>query len=162
MADGVRKIDEPILVDPSFVGLGFSYGKDEVRGWPPGLERSHEVGHKLLLLTQDELDLLAGVLLEGGDDLSDRLVLFGGLSLLPPYDEVSGVCAERRDKDQHGGKKRISTAHYDRLPDQTTASMSLLLVPSNVGANRELASAIECVRPRIEVGLGSGTAFRAA
>jgi hypothetical protein len=43
-----------------------------------------------------EFDLLAGVLLEGGDDLRDRLVLLGIEPLLPPHNEVGGLGAERR------------------------------------------------------------------
>ena len=96
VADGVREIDEPTLVGPLFVGLGLNYREDEVGGTPPGLERGHKVGHKFFLRTKDELDLLAAILLEGRDDLPDRLVLFGGLSLLPPHHEVGGLRAERR------------------------------------------------------------------
>jgi hypothetical protein len=95
VTDSVRKIDEPTLVDPSFVGLGFSHGEDEVRGRPPGLDGGHEIGHQLLLRPQHQLDLLAAALLERRDDFSDRLVLFDGLSLLPPHHEVGGLCAER-------------------------------------------------------------------
>ena len=43
-----------------------------------------------------ELDLLAGLLLEGGDDLPDRRVLLGVEALLPPHHEVGGPGAERR------------------------------------------------------------------
>ena len=45
---------------------------------------------------ENELDLLAGLLLEGGDGLPDRLVLLGVVPLLPPHHEVGGLRAERR------------------------------------------------------------------
>ena len=48
---------------------------------------------------EDELDLLAGLLLEGRDDLPDRRVLLGVVALLPPDDEVGGLCAERRENE---------------------------------------------------------------
>ena len=51
---------------------------------------------------EDELDLLAGLLLEGGDDLLDRLVLLGVVALIPPHHEVGGLRAERR----HGERRR--------------------------------------------------------
>ena len=44
-------------------------------GGSPGLDRRYELVRKLLLGMEDELDLLAGLLLEGRDDLPDRLVL---------------------------------------------------------------------------------------
>ena len=52
---------------------------------------------------EDQLDLLAGLLLEGGDDLLDRLVLLGVVALVPPHHEVGGVRAERR-QDEHCGE----------------------------------------------------------
>ena len=57
------------------------------------------------LRTKDELDLLAPPLLEGRDDLPDRLVLFGGLPLLPPHHGVGGLRAERRNAESHGENK---------------------------------------------------------
>ena len=51
---------------------------------------------------EDELDLLAGLLLEGGDDLPDRRVLLGVEALLPPDDEVGGPGAERRQHERNG------------------------------------------------------------
>jgi hypothetical protein len=43
----------------------------------------------------DELDLLAGLVLEGGDNLPDRPVLLGVEALLLPDDEVGGPGAKR-------------------------------------------------------------------
>jgi hypothetical protein len=84
--------------------LRLGYREDEVGGSPPGLERRHKVGPKFFLRTKDQLDLLTAILLERRDDLPDRLVLFGGLSLLPPHHEVGGLGAERRE-DQRGKYK---------------------------------------------------------
>ena len=117
VADGVREVDEPTLVGPLLIGLGISDREDEVRDQPPGLERGHEVGHNCFLRIKDELDLLAAVLLEGGDDLPDRRVLLGGLSLLPPHHEVGGLCAERRHGERRRQESRLECARC-RLPDQ--------------------------------------------
>jgi hypothetical protein len=52
----------------------------------------------LRLWMEDELDLLAGLLLEGGDDLLDRLALLRVIALIPPHHEVGGPRAERRQQ----------------------------------------------------------------
>ena len=49
---------------------------------------------------EDELDPFAAVLLEGGHDLPDRLILLGVEPLLPPHHEVGGPGAERRQHDR--------------------------------------------------------------
>jgi hypothetical protein len=49
---------------------------------------------------EDELDPFAAVLLEGCDDLPDRLILLGVGPLLPPYHEVGGPGAERGQHDR--------------------------------------------------------------
>jgi hypothetical protein len=59
-------------------------------------ECRRDLAWKLTLWAQDELDLLPGLLLEGGDDLSDRLVLLRIIALVPPHHEVRGPRAERR------------------------------------------------------------------
>ena len=100
MADSGRKIDEPTFVGPSFGLWDINHREDEVWGAPPGFERSQEVGQKLLLHIKDELNLLAGLLLEGGHDFPDRLVLLGVLTPLPPDHEVGGAGAERRQDDR--------------------------------------------------------------
>ena len=64
---------------------------------------------------EDELDLLAGLLLEGGDDLPDRRVLLGVESLLPPDHEVGGPGAERR-QDERYGKNDGASAHGGASP----------------------------------------------
>jgi hypothetical protein len=75
-----------------------------------GLERSHEVGHKLLLRTELGVDLLSGLLLEGSDDLPDRLILLVVLCPLPPHHEIGAPRSERRHDDRRG-KNDGSTAH---------------------------------------------------
>ena len=74
MADGVGEIDQAPLVGPLLVVLGVDDAEGEV-GRPAGLDRRYELVRKLLLGMEDELDLLARLLLEGRDDLPDRLVL---------------------------------------------------------------------------------------
>ena len=82
---------------------------------------------------KDQLDLLAGVLLEGGDDLPDRLVLLRVLALIPPHDEVGGPGAERRHG-EHRDENRSSAAHVVTSPIGRTASISSLPVRGNVRA----------------------------
>ena len=61
---------------------------------------------------EDELDLLAGLLLEGGDDLPDRLVLLGVVPLLPPHHEVGGLRAERRQNERQSNENGVGV--HDR------------------------------------------------
>ena len=63
---------------------------------------------------EDELDLLAGILLEGGDDLPERASSWGR-TLLPPHHEVGGPGAERR-QDHRGGKDNGANSQHGRLP----------------------------------------------
>ena len=85
-------------------------GKKKKLGRPPPPQRRLGFVEHLILCGLDELDLLARALLEGGDDLADRLVFLGIESLLPPHDEVGGLCAEWR-QDQRGGEDEDSNAH---------------------------------------------------
>jgi hypothetical protein len=61
-----------------------------------GLEGRLDLVRDLGLRVEGELDLLAGLLLERGDDLPDRLVLLGVVAFLPPHDEIGGLRAGRR------------------------------------------------------------------
>ena len=61
---------------------------------------------------EGELDLLAGVLLEGRDDLPERLVLLGVVPLLPPHHQVGGFCAERRWQDQQRDEDNGAHRHH--------------------------------------------------
>ena len=58
-----------------------------------------------------ELDLLAALLLKGGDDFPDRLVLLGVEPLLPPHHEVGGPGSQwRREKcnsHEHGSAAHL-------------------------------------------------------
>jgi hypothetical protein len=45
---------------------------------------------------------LAAPLLEGGDDLPDRLVLLSGVPLLPPHHEIGGLSGDRRHHERYG------------------------------------------------------------
>ena len=88
----------------------------------------------LILCGLDELDLLAGLLLEGGDDLRDRRVLLGVEPLLPPDDEVGGPGAERRQDERYGAqsgeagrlirRKVGSRSDRKRALDRTKAAKS--------------------------------------
>jgi hypothetical protein len=79
-------------------------GEDEVGRGPPGFDRGQCIVAKLLVLFENELDLLIGLLLEGGNDLPDRLVLLVVLSLLPPHYEVGALGAKWRHYECHGQK----------------------------------------------------------
>jgi hypothetical protein len=63
-----------------------------------------------------ELDLLALLLLGGGDDLPDRFCLLGVEALVSPQDEVGGPGVERRRR-KNRGENRSSAAHC-HLPDR--------------------------------------------
>ena len=63
----------------------------------------------LIFGMKDELDLLAGILLEGRDDFPDRLALLR-IALIPPHDEIGGLGAERAH-DQRHGENENSAAH---------------------------------------------------
>ena len=110
MADGVGEIDQSTLVGPLLVVLGVDYAEGEV-GRLPGLDRRYELVRKLLFGMEDELDLLARLLLEGRDDLPDRLVLLRVVALIPPHDEVGGLGAERRYDDRRS--KNDGSATHD-------------------------------------------------
>jgi hypothetical protein len=133
VADGVREIYQPTFVGPSFGLREIHHRVDKVRGAPPGFERGLEVGQKLLLHIKDELNLFAGLLLEGGDDLPDRRILLRVLSLFPPHHEVSGPGAGRRNR-EHGDHKRSSATHFVTSPMGRPAVSSRFRVPGNTRA----------------------------
>jgi hypothetical protein len=95
VADGVREIHEPVVEGPWSDMVVKIVAEGEVRRLA-GLERRIDRLWMLVPWMQDQLDLLAGLLLEGGDDLPDRLVLLRVVALIPPHDEVGGPSAERR------------------------------------------------------------------
>ena len=84
-------------------------------GGCPASSAAWALSNDLVLRGLDELDLLAGLLLEGGDDLRDRLVLLGVEALLPPDHEVGGPGAERRQDDRYG-KNDGASAHRGASP----------------------------------------------
>ena len=61
-------------------------------------------------LIEDELDLVAGLLLEGDDGLADRLVLPGVPAILPPDDKVGRPGAQRRQRE--GGGDQGGSDHH--------------------------------------------------
>ena len=67
---------------------------------------------------EGDLDLLSGLLLDGGDDLRERLVLLGVVRLVPPHDEIRGAHAERRHHERRGENCGF-TAHSAFSPGST-------------------------------------------
>jgi hypothetical protein len=100
----------------------------------PGCKRRLEFAEDFLLPWLDELDVLAGFLLEGGNDIGDRFVLLGIEALLPPDHEVGALGAKRRHR-EHRGENRSPAPHIVVSPVGRTASISSLPVPDNVHAN---------------------------
>jgi hypothetical protein len=119
VADGVREIDQSTLVGPKLVVLGVDYAEGEV-GRLPGLDRRYELVRKLRFGMEDEFDLLARLLLEGRDDLPDRLVLLRVVAFVPPHDEIGGASVERRENERRS-KNDGSAMHDAASPDQMTA-----------------------------------------
>ena len=108
------EVDEPVLISP-LGGPTFAGGaKQEIRR-RPRLKGALGLLHNLILCRLDELDLLAGLLFEGGDDLRDRRVLLRIEPLLPPDDEVGAPGAHGR-QDQRGGKDNGANSQHGRLP----------------------------------------------
>jgi hypothetical protein len=69
-----------------------------------GLEHRLDLGRLLRQRQEGDLDLLAGLLLEGGDHLGKRLVLLRINALLPRHHEVGGLCPERSHAEGRGEK----------------------------------------------------------
>jgi hypothetical protein len=109
VADGVGEIDQPTLVGPLLVLTDVEDAEGE-GGRLSGLARRHDRVRKLLLGMEDEVDLLARLLLEGGDDLPDRLVLLRVVAFIPPDDEIGAPSAKRR-RCEHRGENNDLLAH---------------------------------------------------
>jgi hypothetical protein len=69
---------------------------------------------------EEKLDLLAAVLLEGLDDLPDRLVLLGSEPFFPPHHEVGGMRAERSQIE--GQSKYESTSTHINVSSNAVSS----------------------------------------
>jgi hypothetical protein len=95
VADGVGELREPAVEGP----LSDVAGKEETKGEVgrlAGLQRGRYCLWMLRLWMEDQLDVLAGFLLERGDGLLNGLLLLRVVALIPPYDEVGGLRARRR------------------------------------------------------------------
>jgi hypothetical protein len=68
-------------------------GSNRSAKWPT------DVG-QLLFGTEDKLDTLACPLLEGRDDLPDRLVFVDVVAFVPSHDEIGGADVERRQNER--------------------------------------------------------------
>jgi hypothetical protein len=106
-------------------------------GWLPGIDRGLRLRNYLVLRGLDELDLLAAVLLESGDDVPDRLVLLRVETFVPLHHEVGGLGAERRHRENRG-ENRNSAPHVVTPPIGRPASICSLRVPGNARANFDL------------------------
>jgi hypothetical protein len=105
-AKGGLEVHKLALVSP--LGDPFAEVKVQEIGRLPRLEGCSGLVAHLILAVQDEVDLLAAVLLEGRDDLPNRLVLPGMGPLLPPDDEAGGVGGERGRGERHGENNGFS------------------------------------------------------
>src|SRR5262247_3038338 len=76
-----------------------------------GVECRRDSVRKTLIGMEDELDVITGTLLKGGDDLPDGIVFLVQISLLPPHHEVSGLRAERCENQRGGEKSRDEPTH---------------------------------------------------
>src|SRR3954453_22330673 len=97
------------MCPPREVDVGDIAAEDELRR-VPGLDRRRGPARQVVLRVEGEVDMPAGLPLEGGDDLADRRVLLGIAPLLPPDDEVGGPGAER-GKHEHGGEEKGPDPH---------------------------------------------------
>jgi hypothetical protein len=97
-------------------------------------QRRNERVWQLIFPIKRKLNLLAALLLEGGDNLPQRRVLLRVGPFLPPHDEIGRLGAKGRHR-EHRGENRSSAAHVVTFPIARTASISSLLVPGNVRAN---------------------------
>ena len=127
--DCVREIHQPIVQGPFHEVEANAKVESEV-GRLAGLERRQKLVRSLRRVMEDELDLLAGLLLEGGDDLPERRVLLGVEALLPPHHEVGGPGAERRHEDQRGGKDNGANSQHGRLPEVIAQHTPIAAAPS--------------------------------
>jgi hypothetical protein len=97
--ESVLEVDEAVLVSP-LGDSGYALGAEQEVGRLPDRKCCLGFVEHFVLGGLNELDVLASLLLEGGDDLPDRLVLLGVIPLLPPHHEVGGLGAERRQDER--------------------------------------------------------------
>ena len=90
VADSVREVHEPIVEGPFPDVAVNGVPNAKSGGWPASSAASILSGSSACWI-ENELDLLAAVLLKGGDGLPDRRVLLGVEPLLPPHHEVGGL-----------------------------------------------------------------------
>jgi hypothetical protein len=99
--DRFGEVDQPIVVGPR-VDLGVDLEAEQEVGRLPRLDCGLNLVRQIGLLVKDQLDLLAGLLLERGDGLPNGLILVGIEALLPPDYEVSALGSERRHGERCG------------------------------------------------------------
>jgi hypothetical protein len=94
VTDGVREVHEPVIEGPFSNKAAKQQAESEI-GRLAHLERRHDLVGKLLKWIEDQLDLLAALLLERGNDFLERLALLRVVGFVPPDDELGGLSAER-------------------------------------------------------------------
>ena len=140
-AEGVLEVDEPVVVSPAG-GRRYIDGcpLNRKSGGAPACDAASRLCSMISSAWLDELDLLAGLLLERGDDLADRLVLLGVKPFSHQTTRSAALGAERRigraaaarttgDQPLHGSSLRricliraiaSSTACSGLMPSATT------------------------------------------
>jgi hypothetical protein len=88
-AERALEVDEPVVVSPVCCQSRTARAQEEI-GRCARLQGSRGLLDDLVLFRLDELDLLARLLLELGNDLPHRLVRLRVKSLVPPDHEVGG------------------------------------------------------------------------
>jgi hypothetical protein len=131
-ADSLRQVREAAVEGPSTGEAGGPPEPPQEVGRPPRLQRGGDVGLCSVRLPH-EFNVLAGLRLEGGDKLCDRLVLLGVPPLLPPDDKVSGL-GSKRHQHERGGKKDGPSLHDPASPIGLPVSMRL---PAKHGNERD-------------------------
>jgi hypothetical protein len=109
------QIGQTVVVGPLGSPLSADERVQEIRR-RPGLERGVGLVEHLVHRGLNEFDVLAGLLLERGDDLPDRLVFLLVEAFVPPDDQIGGLRTARRHHERHA-QNNGSTAHC-HLPDR--------------------------------------------
>ena len=114
-AKDARQVDELAVISPAR-SRTLDKGAEQEVGRRARLKGALGLLQGLILCWLDELDLFAGLLLEGCDDFAERLIRLGIEAPFPPHHEVGGPGAEGRD-DQRGGKDNGANSRHGRLPE---------------------------------------------
>jgi hypothetical protein len=128
--EGTVEIDKPVLVGPSR-HVSFTPGAKEKVWRVPGHDRLLGSVEDLVLLRLNEFELLAGLLLERGDNLRDCFIFLGVKSFLPHTTRSAA---------------RAPSAAMARAAARTMASLRMMSPPRSDIALRSIL--IDLARPR--------------